>query len=420
MTKRREIRAAAARPAFILSGSQAGGLRRRIDRFALATMFHHTTRLPHILPPQAYVADDQFRREVAALFRDAPLCVATTMELAKPGDFLTMDLLGKPLQLRNVDGEIRAYSNVCAHRHCLLTSRTTGNSPKLRCQYHGWEYDADGKTAHIPQPKNFVPFDRDQDRLGRYRAETCGRLVFVTLGDDAPTLRERLGENFEPLAERFDERWASSWTWQTRLDVNWKIPIENSLEGYHIPAVHPETFKVAPTADRTTHVLETEWTLYRTPYVAPSAAERALFAVERRALRILRRTPSAGYSHYHFFPNLLVSSSDMFSLAVSVLPVSPTRTELRVRQFTYRGVDPNPIGRFVSAFWSRLNRFLARKVLAEDFSIYPAIQRGLAASDRAGCLGTIEERVHAFQAYVAAHTQYAAGPSTADSAARLS
>lgn len=366
-------------------------------------MFLSHGRLPHLLEPPAYFAPQFLADEIATLLEGAPHCVATTTNLRRPGDFITLELLGRPIQLRNVDGVVQAYSNVCVHRHCLLTSVAKGNNSKLRCQYHGWEYAADGRTAHIPEPKNFVPIDRDADRLECFRVELCGQLVFVTLRDDGSLLAERLGENFDVLHNLFDDKWRPSWSWRTELDVNWKIPIENSLEGYHVPAVHPATFKVSPTAERTTHVLGTDWTMFQAPYVEPTWQERFMYRVEAAALAILGRVPSRSYSHYHFFPSLLISSSDILSIAISVFPLGPKRTELRVEQFTYRGANPSLPARVVSACWSRLNRFLAHKVLQEDFSIYPAIQKGLEASTHDGCLGAIEERVHCFQKYVTEH-----------------
>ena len=66
-------------------------------------------------------------------------------DLARPGDFLTFDLLETPILLRNFDGELRAFLNVCPHRHSRLTDKPRGNAEKLRCQYHGWEFNADGR-----------------------------------------------------------------------------------------------------------------------------------------------------------------------------------------------------------------------------------------------------------------------------------
>lgn len=366
-------------------------------------MFLHSGGLPQLLSPDCYFDPSHYESERTGLFLPAWHSMATTAELSRPGDFITFDLCGSPVQLRNDAGVWRAFSNVCAHRHCLLTGMARGHSEKLRCQYHGWEYDCEGRTRHIPQAKNFAPFDAGRPSLATHRVERCGQLLFVAPRDDSPPLNEFLGENYAVLQAAFGDAWRLTWSSEVELPVNWKIPIENSVEGYHIPAVHPDTFKVAPTADRTTHVLAERFTTYRTPNVEPSLFEKGLFAVEKQVMRILRREASHSYAQYHLFSNLLVSSSDMLSLAIAVMPTAVKRTQLRIRLFTYRGTTPSRTARIVSAVWSQLNRLFTKMVLKEDFAIYEAVQRGLETSTQSGRLGAIEERIYAFQRFVHEH-----------------
>ena len=54
--------------------------------------------------------------------------LAVKSDLAKPGDFLTLDLLETPILIRNFDGELRAFLNVCPHRHSRLTNKSKGNT----------------------------------------------------------------------------------------------------------------------------------------------------------------------------------------------------------------------------------------------------------------------------------------------------
>src|SRR5512139_1170047 len=126
-------------------------------------MWVHTGRLPHVLSPAAYYDPTQDEREREALFARGWHCVTTTAALRSPGDFVTVELLGEPVLVRNCDGEIRAFANVCAHRHSLLTSLRRGSSPRITCQYHGWEYDRDGRSLRIPDAKSFVPLGRGSE-----------------------------------------------------------------------------------------------------------------------------------------------------------------------------------------------------------------------------------------------------------------
>ena len=109
-------------------------------------MFVHQERLEYVLQPADYAAPGILDREIDRLFLPAWHPVALSGDLAADGDFITFDLLGRPLLLRRHEGQLHAYLNVCSHRHCMLTELPRGHSPKLACQYHGWEYRPCGKV----------------------------------------------------------------------------------------------------------------------------------------------------------------------------------------------------------------------------------------------------------------------------------
>jgi nitrite reductase/ring-hydroxylating ferredoxin subunit len=143
--------------------------------------------------------------------------------------------------LRRAAGEIRCYLNVCSHRHCLLTDRARGHADRIVCQYHGWEYAADGKVAKVPDGGCFKPFDRENARLQTFPVETCGDLVFVRLAARGPSLREHLGEGHDRVAAAFATPYGCNWRYAADFACNWKIPVENTVETYHLPLVHPTT-----------------------------------------------------------------------------------------------------------------------------------------------------------------------------------
>src|SRR5882672_12907494 len=101
-------------------------------------MWVSTGRLPHVLAPHAYWDPAHHARELDALFARGWHCVTTRGALPAAGDFVTVELLDQPVLVRNLGGELRAYQNVCAHRHALLTALPRGTSERIRCQYHGW------------------------------------------------------------------------------------------------------------------------------------------------------------------------------------------------------------------------------------------------------------------------------------------
>jgi phenylpropionate dioxygenase-like ring-hydroxylating dioxygenase large terminal subunit len=365
-------------------------------------MFQHSQRLPHLLAPSCYYSSEYYAREVEQVLRTAWHLVATTADLPRSGDYLTFDLLGTPIQLRNFAGTLAAISNVCAHRHCFIASSACGHSERMRCQYHGWEYDADGRTRKIPQPKNFTPFDRDETRLATYRVATCGALVFVSLAAEGISLREQLGEMYDRIAERFGAGWECFLRWQPNYPANWKVPLENSLEAYHVPYVHPHTFREDPGAERSTHGLEAQHTWFATqlPFSPHSQLDTTFQRCEGWLMRRLGEEPHGRYEQHHIFPNLLISFTDVVSLCQSILPTSATSCRAVVRQFGKVGVRSNLLWRTVARGFGRLEAIISRGILQEDLALFAEIQRGLQASQQPGVLGACEERIWKFQQYL--------------------
>lgn len=359
-------------------------------------MFIHQSQLEHLLPPEAYFSLGQYDRELDRLFRPAWYVAAAKGQLSRPGDFITLDLLGKPLIVRNFAGELRAFLNVCAHRHCKLTHQPCGRSEKLRCQYHGWEYKADGYTAHIPEARIFRPMDRETARLQSIRLEACGDLVFVALDDAAPPLADFLGPAFEQCLQWFGPTYRYATHWMTLAAANWKVLIENSVESYHVPFVHPVSFGVAPAEEICQHELGERWSIFQSDET---------LAWRRWGQTLLVRSMGAPvtnlYTHHLSYPNLQFVHTDVVSLVIMILPTSPVTCEQRVWVFPAQGVRRNPWAALVRATMRRVAAFETRRVLAEDGAILADVQRGLEASPWRGVIGTREERVYAFQEYVA-------------------
>src|SRR6185503_4058666 len=109
------------------------------------------------------------------------------------GDFLSRVVSGTPLVVRNDGTRLRCFLNVCRHRHAVLVGAPCGNAARLRCQYHGWEYDDDGRLAKVPEAWAYLPTPR-RGSLGLMELPlaSCGGLVFVRLGP-GPSLEDELG-----------------------------------------------------------------------------------------------------------------------------------------------------------------------------------------------------------------------------------
>jgi choline monooxygenase len=374
-------------------------------------MFTNQHYLQHILRPDQYTSERQHRAELRHLFAAAWHPLATTRDLARPGDFLTFDLLETPILLRNFDGELRAFLNVCPHRHSRLTDKAHGNAERLKCQYHGWEFNADGRTGKIPDARAFRPWDRDNSCLRPFRLETCGELVFVNFSEEAPPLREWLGPLWDVWSSGFGGDYAYVTCWEQDFPCNWKVVLENSLESYHIPQVHPKTFKDYPEESNAWHELDLEYSTFKTIIPNDLVNRQMNWIVRRLGVPVTRE-----YWHHVRHPHITYSSLDVHRMLMCVFPTSPTTCRYRNIVYALRGRRRNPLAWSLARFLRPIVVAVGRKLFAEDGSIYETVQRGLAASPHRGVIGTREERIYVFQEYI---TRGCAGPSELPQAASV-
>src|ERR1700676_2243636 len=158
--------------------------------------------------------------------------------IADPESFFTAEVVGEPvIVVRDKQGVLRAFSNVCRHRAGPI-ALGSGCKNVLRCQYHGWTYTLDGRLIGTPDVEGVEFFDRSTMGMVPLRVEVWERFIFVNFDAQAEPLASYLGKipeqvhgfQFEGLqfAERRDYV----------INCNWKVYVDNYLEGYHIPIAH--------------------------------------------------------------------------------------------------------------------------------------------------------------------------------------
>ena len=191
------------------------------------------------LPANLYTDPAVLEREQAQIFSRTWQIVGRRDQVARPGDFFTAELAGEPLLLvRDQNRELRGFYNVCRHR-AGPPAQGCGSRKVFRCGYHGWTYGLDGRLLNAPEFEGVENFQAEDFGLMPVRAEEWGAWVFVNLDNRAEplvaSLRELPGQarqfNLESL--KFYER--RDYT----MDCNWKVYVDNYLEGYHLPSVHP-------------------------------------------------------------------------------------------------------------------------------------------------------------------------------------
>jgi phenylpropionate dioxygenase-like ring-hydroxylating dioxygenase large terminal subunit len=364
-------------------------------------MFTSTQHLPQRLTPAHYTSPEVYQRELESIFYPAWHCIGTLVDAPKLGDYFTCELFGTPLVCWHTSQGFQAFLNVCTHRFCTLTDKRKGHfAERIKCQYHGWEYDETGNTCKIPDAQHFRPLKKGELGLREYRTESIGQLIFVNLSDNPVGVREHLGPELTAWCERyFTPQHRLTQYNQMDLACNWKIVVENVLEAYHIACVHPKSFKTYPTADRVFHEFHPTWDYYKhdTSDIKAGCRWENLFA------RIAGREPEYNWEHILRYPNFVLGGSGPWHYVQTIVPTGPQTC----RSTWYNMHNAGPRGRFLNFLLHRLlyrlGKRIADRVQGEDAVIYPSVHRGTAAAHRphgGGLISAREERIFTFQDYV--------------------
>ena len=194
-------------------------------------------------PVRDYTCPHQFAQERELFFRRSPLLIGLSCLLPMPGDYLTHDYSGIPLLLvRQLDGSLRAFLNVCRHRGARLANGTGRGVRDLICPYHGWCYGTDGKLLVRPDERSFAEIDKSARGLCELMAVEKYGMIWVsptlTLRFDVDALLGGLERDF--VAYGF----GSYCHYETRVlqrRMNWKLVVDTFLETYHLSTLHPST-----------------------------------------------------------------------------------------------------------------------------------------------------------------------------------
>ena len=191
------------------------------------------------LPAELYLDPSVAAQEKDRIFSRTWQVVGHDDQVAKAGDYFTTQLVGEPLLIvRGTDQQLRAFYNVCRHR-AGPPAEGCGSRKLFRCVYHGWTYNLDGSLNHATEIDGIEGFRAEDFALAPVRCEEWFHLVFVNLDPDARPLRDSLGD-LPRQAERFP--FATMKRFERRaydMKCNWKTYVDNYLEGYHLPTVHP-------------------------------------------------------------------------------------------------------------------------------------------------------------------------------------
>src|SRR5437588_469223 len=304
-------------------------------------------------------------------------CVADAHQRGRPADHIVTDVAEQPISgVRGAAGALRAFYNVCRHRGGPLAMKD-GNADMLICKYHGWTYRLDGMLRGVPHFNQVELFDKRNYGLTPVHLAEWEGLVFVSLAERPKPLEGYL----KGIRERIAPTRLGALRFARRIDydvrANWKVYVDNYLEGYHVPYVHPELYTLYDYEGYVTEVHD-----WYSVQVGPLTGDRNVY------------TAGGGDAlYYQIFPNLMLNVVPGRLQSNVVLPVAPDRCKVVFRYY-YDDVTSPAAHRRIEA-----DIAFSDKVQQEDAEICERVQRGLTsrAYDKGRFSVRFEEGVYHFQ-----------------------
>jgi Rieske 2Fe-2S family protein len=299
----------------------------------MTTTVHPESFLLSTLPGRYYYDPAIYQLEQERIFSQMWVCVGRAGALPDPGTYQLVALGQESIiVVRNRDGMLNAFLNVCRHRGARLCTAASGQlKGSIQCRYHAWTYGLDGRLIGAPNVLNDVQFDRLQYGLVPVALEVWEGFIWLNLADnpaplftqiDAPIL-ERFG-SYAPFARYEVGKLKVGKTITYNVAANWKLVLENFMECYHCGPMHPELCQLLPG--------------FRSgkSYVAGDAAT---FAENAQAFTITgkaSRPPLPGLlpedlRHYYgivLLPNVLLNFLDDHLVVHTLHPEAPDRTRI--------------------------------------------------------------------------------------------
>jgi choline monooxygenase len=292
-----------------------------------------------------YTSHSVLASEQRSLFARGWQIVATSAQLAVPGDYVSVEVAGIPLLVvRDENGALRAFQNLCRHRGMRLVTGCANTGRFLTCPYHQWSYRRDGTLAVVPQEADQFP-GIDHGALGLIEAgvgEWAGLVLVQALPD---------GSRFEVALEPFAERLAP-WVTPDMVQVaevsyevqcNWKFLVENHIDVYHLWYLHQRSLSNLDHRRFFWEFVGDNWWSIE-PWKDPAAAPRGL--------EWLSEQESTTIGAHLLFPNVMIVTCGAYLATYDAVPLAPDRTRLTLRIRACAGADGDALVAQVRSFLS--------------------------------------------------------------------
>ncbi len=198
----------------------------------------------------AMTSSEVLRLEQERIFDKCWLYLCHESEVENPGDYRRRDVAGRPLFfMRGGDGKLRVFLNTCTHRGALICRHDQGTADVLQCFYHAWTFNNQGELVGVPDEAAYSSsFNRAEMGLkSPPRVDTYRGFVFVSFNPDVEDLIPYLAgarEYIDLVADQAEEGMRIvPGSNRYSIKANWKLLVENSLDGYHVKPTHKTYFE---------------------------------------------------------------------------------------------------------------------------------------------------------------------------------
>ena len=340
------------------------------------------------LPAHYYVDAAMAARDRASIFDAAWHLVAHVSQLCGSGDHVVADLAGLPiLAVRGADGVIRVFHNVCRHRAGPIAQCDGLAAKSLRCRYHGWTYTLEGQLRAAPEMNGVEAFDVADIRLPQLAVRVWQGLVFAAM--DATR-----APDFDAFVAGIDvrlgpDRGLAGYGGHHRVayDIacNWKVYVDNYLEGYHVPFVHPDLNRLLDYRS-----YRTELARWHSLQWSPLESDPALYG-------------SGDALYYWLWPNTMLNILPGRLQTNTVIPLGVDRCRVLFDSYYADAADDGRRDADIA---------FSDEVQHEDLGICEDVQRGFASGSYVpGRLNPLRETgVHHFHELLRAAYRDATGP----------
>ncbi|KAL3454089.1 Rieske [2Fe-2S] iron-sulfur domain-containing protein [Aspergillus insuetus] len=306
------------------------------------------------LPSSWYRSEAMYGLERRAIFSRRWLLAAHRQRLTEPGQYLQLHQGGFSFFIiRDRQGNINAFHNVCRHRAFPLVHDESGKVSILACQYHGWSYGLNGKLAKAPKYQDLEGFEKEKHGLFPIHVH-IDKYGFIWVNLEAsetpsvPWENDFAGVDEQPRLKPFDfSQYQFDHQWEMVGDYNWKTLADNYNECYHCPTGHPGIVQYTD--------LGKYWVETQAGHIQHYNTDHD----DREGMGIVST---------FYFPNTCMTVSSSFFYMMRCVPISASQTHMQYDVYRHKDASDEEFHKIDSIF---------KQVLKEDKELCNGAQRNL-------------------------------------------